>query len=69
MVNFFSKLNQRFPKRRFDVNNKEDLRAYKNFLANRSWGNNGCPFECEWPWLNIPDMIAFKIAENVVSKV
>ena len=69
MENFFSKLNARFPKRQFDVSNKEDLRAYKHFLATRSWGEKGCPFELEWPWLSIPDMINHMIAEDVVKKV
>jgi len=69
MVSFFNKLNARFPKRQFNVDSKEDLRAYKNFLATRSWGDSGCPFELEWPWLSIPDMISHKIAENTVAKV
>ena len=69
MVNFFNKLNARFPKRVFDVNSKEDLKSYKNFLATRSWGKEGCPFELEWPWLTVPDMINHKIAENAVSKL
>lgn len=69
MVSFFSRLNHRFPKRVFDATSKEDLVAYKNYLANNSWGSNGCPFELEWPHLSVPDMIAKKVAESVVAKV
>ena len=47
MVSFFNKLNARFPKRVFDAANKDDLVAYKEYLATRSWGHNGCPFELE----------------------
>jgi len=68
-MGFFNQLNARFPKRVFDVNNKEDLLAYKSFLDNHSWGSNGCPFELEWPWLSIPDMISHKIARAAVAKV
>ena len=69
MVGFFNQLNARFPKRVFDANSKEDLRVYKHFLDNHSWGKNGCPFELEWPWLSIPDMISHKIAVAAVAKV
>jgi hypothetical protein len=69
MVGFFNRLNARFPKRVFNPNSNEDLKMYKYFLDNHSWGNGGCPFELEWPWLSIPDMISHKIAENTVAKV
>lgn len=69
MVSFFSKLNSLYPKRVFDATRKEDLQAYKQYLETRSWGNKGCPFELEWPWLSVPDMIAHKIAEATVAKV
>lgn len=69
MVSFFNKLSSRFPKRVFNVNNTDDLKAYKQFLKTKSWGKNGCPFELEWPWLSIPDMISHKIAEATVAKV
>lgn len=64
-----SHLDRAFPKRQFNVNNKEDLKTYKQFLVNRRWGRNGCPFELEWPWLSIPDMLNYKIAESMVSKL
>jgi hypothetical protein len=65
----FNQLNARFPKHQFDVDSKADLKAYKEFLVNKKWGTNGCPFELEWPWLSIPDMISHKIAEAAVAKV
>ncbi len=69
MGNTLLRMKQRFPKRVFDVNSKEDLKVYKLFLKNSNWGKTGCPFELEWPWLSIPDMISHKIAENAVAKV
>jgi len=69
MGNTLLRLRQRFPKRVFDVANKEDLKLYKHFIEHKSWGRNGCPFELEWPWLSIPDMISHKIAEAAVAKV
>jgi len=69
MVTYFNKLHQMYPKRQFDAASKEDLKIYKHFLETRSWGTTGCPFECEWPWLTVPDMIAHKVAESVVAKV
>ena len=69
MTTFFNKLHQMYPKRAFDAGSKEDLKLYKHFLATRSWGDKGCPFQLEWPWLSVPDMIAHKVAESVVAKV
>jgi hypothetical protein len=56
------------PKRKFDAANKEDLRVYKNFLENGTWGGT-CPFELEQPYLEIPYMIAVKIAEKHLEKI
>ena len=68
MVSTISKIKSAFPKRKFDVNSKDDLRLYKQFLETKGWGTP-CPFELEWPWLSIPDMISHKIAEAAVAKV
>lgn len=69
MVNTISKIKSTFTKRKFDVNSKDDLRVYKQFLETKGWGKTPCPFELEWPWLSIPDMISHKIAEAAVAKV
>jgi hypothetical protein len=69
MGNTLLRLRQRFPKRVFDVTNKTDLAIYKHYIKEHSWGDTGCPFELEWPWLSIPDMIAHKISEHVVEKL
>lgn len=58
-----------FTKRRFDPKNKDDLRAYKHFLLTNSWGKDTCPFELEWPWLSVPDMLADRLAKHVLEKV
>ena len=55
-------------KKTLDVNSAKDLRQYQNFLKNKSWGD-GCPFELEWPFLSIPEMIQYKIIEAHLSKI
>ena len=55
--------------RSFDPAKREDLQEFTAFLETNRWGHNGCPFELEWPWLSVPDMIAHKVAESVVAKV
>ena len=55
-------------KRFFDVNCKEDLVLYKEFLATGSW-KQPCPFELEQPYLEIPYMIANKIANKYLEKI
>lgn len=56
-------------KRNFDPSKKEDLLAYKNFIKSKTWGLGTCPFELEWPYGSIPDMLAYKIANYTVSKL
>lgn len=55
-------------KKIFDVNSAIDLRHYQSFLKNKSWGK-GCPFELEWPFLSIPEMIQHKIVGAHLSKI
>jgi hypothetical protein len=56
-------------KRLFDASNAQDLQTYKKFLAQRTWGSNTCPFFLEWPWISIPDMINYKIAQRVTQQL
>lgn len=55
-------------KRRFNSNSKKDLLEYKFFLDNNKWIEN-CPFELEYPYLSIPDMIRCKLIENYFDKM
>jgi hypothetical protein len=50
--------NRRF----FDATSREDIKEYIFFLENSRWSNN-CPFELEWPYLNINDMIRAKLVD------
>ena len=54
-------------KRKFDVNNKKDVAAYKNFLVHKQWGTSGCPFSLEYPYLSVPDMIKDKIVHKYLN--
>lgn len=59
----------KFEKRQFDPTNKQDLREYKFFLENGRWLSGVCPFEVEWPYLGIPQMINDKITEHYLFKI
>lgn len=56
--------NRRF----FDATNREDVAEYKFFLENSRWTNN-CPFELEWPFLNINDMVRTKLIEAHINLI
>ena len=69
MGNTLLHLRQRFPKRVFNVSDKTDLTMYKQFIDSGSWGENGCPFEVEWPHTSVPDMISKKISYHYVAEI
>lgn len=58
-----------FPERRkFDVNNAADLEVFRKFLENNTWSIVGtCPFEVEYPFESIPDMIKDKISRKFLG--
>lgn len=55
-------------KRNFDPNSKEDLLEFGYFLDNNKW-RIPCPFNLEWPFLNIPEMIKSKIVNTHIKKI
>ena len=54
-------------KRYFDVSSKKDIAMYRGFLANHTWGHDGCPFVLEYPYLTIPDMIKDKLIHKFLK--
>ena len=50
-------------KKTFDLHNKDDVESYRQFLVKSRWPN-GCPFELEWPWNSVPDMIKDKLIRH-----
>ena len=55
-------------KRKFDMNKKEDVEIYKHFLVNNNWKITGsCPFELEYPWNSVPDMIKDKLVRKFLK--
>lgn len=52
-------------KRKFDASNPLDRKIARDFLERRSWSNitreSVCPFNCEWPYLDIPSMLRDKL--------
>lgn len=55
-------------KRKFDLNNKRDVEIYKSFLQTNSWKITGsCPFELEYPYNSVPDMIKDKLVRKYLK--
>lgn len=69
MVNTLYSMQYAFAKRNFDPTKKADLAVYKQFITTGSWGDEPCPFQLEWPALNIPSMIERKISEYAVRNL
>jgi hypothetical protein len=54
-------------RKKFDVNNKKDVAAFKFYLENNGWGDTGCPFLAEDGWVSIPDMIKDKLVRKYLK--
>jgi hypothetical protein len=47
-------------KQKFNPKDHFHLSEYSFFLQNKKW-KNGCSYELEWPYMDIPNMIRDKI--------
>lgn len=54
-------------KRHFNIDNKTDVELFKQYLESSSWGKEGCPFELEFPFLSVPDMIKSQIVHKFLG--
>ena len=54
-------------KRIFNPLSKEDKREFAFFLEKKRWSSIVCPFELEWPYLTVPDMIKDKITHHMLK--
>lgn len=54
-------------KRKFNVNNYEDIQVFKNYIKTNSWGKEGCPFEIEYPHVSVPYMIQEKLVKHFLK--
>jgi hypothetical protein len=55
-------------RRKFDVSNRKDVEIYRHFLETNSWKITGsCPFELEYPYLSVPDMIKDKLIRKYLK--
>ena len=57
---------KRLDKRKFNPSNKKDLVELKFFIKNGKWKTT-CPFEVEYPYLNVVDMILHKFASSYID--
>jgi hypothetical protein len=53
--------------RNFDPKNEKYLKIVKNFFTTYAWGQEGCPFELEYPYLDVPTMIKDKLISNLLG--
>jgi hypothetical protein len=51
----------------FDIKDKNDIKRFRDFVVNSAWSPAGCPFILEEPFLTIPDMIRYKIANEFLG--
>jgi hypothetical protein len=50
------------------MNNEKDVEIYKHFLVNNDWKHVGsCPFELEYPYNSVPDMIKDKLVRKFLG--
>ena len=52
---------------KFDLRNKDHVESFRQFLSQKRWGLSGCPFELEYPWNSIPDMIKDKLIRHYLK--
>jgi hypothetical protein len=52
---------------RFSPDDNKHIDQYRNFVVKRKWDSPGCPYELEWPYLSIPDMIKDKIINHYLK--
>lgn len=57
-------INQR---RLFEPGSKDDMKIVRKYLNSLSWGEHGCPFHLEWPYLDIPSMVKDKITQYTLK--
>jgi hypothetical protein len=64
--NTFKVSRHRWTKRNFDPTNSKDLAEFNYFKTNNKWEVN-CPFDLEWPYLSIPEMIRSKLIDTYLG--
>ena len=67
-VEVFKLSHVHWQKRYFNPYSKKDIREYKYFLDNNRW-NGLCPFQLEWPYLTIVEMIRSKLIESHIESI
>jgi hypothetical protein len=55
-------------RRAFNANNKQDVQEFIYFRKNNKW-KNGCPFQLEYPFLDVVAMISSKLLDKFLHKI
>ena len=53
---------------KFDPKNIEHLKAFKSFRDQSNW-KNGCPFQVEWPYNDVPSMIIDRLINTYMGNI
>jgi hypothetical protein len=56
-----------YQRRYFDASSVKDMQDVRHYFHYNRWGENGCPFFLEWPYLTVPDMIRDKITKYTLK--
>ena len=55
-------------RRNFNINDQNDVAEFAYFRKNNKW-KNGCPFQLEYPYLDVVSMITSKLLDKFLEKV
>ena len=53
----------------FDPSNKNHMKLVKEFFRENRWGEQGCPFYLDWPYIDMPYMLKDKITQHTLKGV
>ncbi len=52
---------------RFDIANRQHLAMARAFFETNTWGADGCPFQEQFPFQSVPDMIKTQIVHKFLK--
>ena len=53
----------------FNPKNKNHMSMVRDFFRDYRWGQQGCPFILEWPYLTITEMIRSKLIDTHIGSI
>mgnify|MGYP003703989977 CR=1 FL=1 len=53
----------------FNPKNKNHMAMTRDFFRDYRWGDHGCPFILEWPYLTVTEMIRSKLIDTHIGSI